>query len=363
MSGINDSQFEWIFNVEVVEALLRQLQIRDEVVEYVVEALLQVAQSDALLEYFEFCNSWQSHSQTAGDYPPGWQALAVISSFPKAMEKHRVRGIPWEITRATLADFQRDARGDYGCGKAWEFNRLSWMRNHVSGNFFEIGRLQYIPGKFGYPFRVYLNSKNGEVISFALPGLKCTWQGWPCDGATAFETILEESSEGILGNPALANGAISSSVLQIPAGSKILLDVDSTVGQIHIPSGGKLDRDDCCHSLHDAKNFFQKYFPEIQIQAFCTATWLLDPELAKVLPSSNVASFGQLFHSLALINGNDRQLRERVFGDAEWDQCKAENSLQKAILNQHKNGGEFRSTAGFILPQEIESFQYEFATK
>jgi hypothetical protein len=227
------------------------------------------------------------------------------------------------------------------------------MRNHVSGNFFEIGRLQYIPGKFGYPFRVYRNSESGEIISFALPGLKCTGQGWPCDEATGFETTLEENDDCITGHPALTNGAISSSVLQIPADSKVLLDAESTVANIHIPSGGKLSCDDCWQSLHDAKTFFQKYFPEIPIHAFCTATWLLDPELTKVLPHSNIAEFGRLFHSLALINGNDRQLRERVFGDAEWEQCKAENSLQRAILNHHTNGGEFRSTAGFILPEEI----------
>jgi len=352
MPEIN-SQFEWVLNVEVVETLLRQLQIRDEVIEYVLDASRQVSQSKNLPEFFGFCNSWKESSQTAGNYSPQWQALAVVSSFPEAMEKHRARAVPWEITKATLADFQRDARGDYGGGNAWEFNRLSWMRNHVTGNFFEIGRLQYIPGKFSYKFRVYQNSENGEVISFALPGLKCTSQGWPCDGAVDFETILEESNNCILGNPTFANGAISPSVLQIPSGSKVLLDADSTVAQIHIPSGGKLDRTDCCQSLHDAKSFFQKYFPEIHIRAFCTATWLLDPELAKVLPDSNIAEFGRLFHSLALINGNDRQLRERVFGDAEWDQCKAENSLQKAILNHHHNGGEFRSAAGFILSEEI----------
>jgi hypothetical protein len=345
----------WILDFTTVEKLLRELQIRGEVIEYVSEAPRQLAQSNKLIEFFEFCKSWQDHAhqKNASDFPTVWQALAVISSFPEVIEKNRARGIPWEITRATLADFQRDARGDYGNGKAWEFNRLSWMRNHVSGNFFEIGRLQYIPGKFGYPFHVYQNCENGEIISFALPGLKCTAQGWPCDGAADFETILEENNNGIVGHPALSNGAISSTVLQIPSASKVLLDVDSIVAQIHIPSGGKLSKADCCQSLHDAKKFFEKYFPEITIDAFCTATWLLDPELGKVLPGSNIAEFGRLFHSLALMNGNDRQLRERVFDDAEWEQCKAGNSLQKAILNHHNNGGEFRSAAGFILPEEI----------
>ncbi len=353
------TQFNWILDIDFVGKLLRELGFRENIIAYVNKASREVAQSSDRSGFFEFCNSWQEHAkqQTAGDYPPGWQALAVISSFPKAIEDHRKRGVSWEITRATLADFQRDARGEHEPKHAWEFNRLSWMRNHVSGKFFEIGRLQYVLGTFGYMFRVYQHSENGEIISFALPGLKCTSQGWPCDGATAFETILEEKNDGIVGHSTLANGAINSTTQRIPSDSKVLLDADSTVASIHIPSGGKLDRAACCQSLQEAKNFFEKYFPETRINAFCTATWLLDPELGKVLsPDSNVAAFGRLFHPLASVNGNDRQLLERVFGSTEWDQCKTENSLQKAIINHHNNGGEFRSTAGFILPEEISTF-------
>lgn len=352
------SQFNWVLDIEVMESLLRRLQICDGVIDYVMDALHQVKQSDCLSEFFEFCSSWQEHAKqnTADDYSPQWQALAVISSFPEAIKGHRARAIPWEITRATLADFQRDARGDYGTGSAWEFNRISWMTNHVGGRFFEIGRLQYIPGKFGNKFRVYQNDENGEIISFALPGIKCTPQGWPQDDATAFETILEETDDGIVGHPTLANSAISSSIQKIPAASKLLLDANSTVAIIHIPSGGKLTRANCCQSLQDANGFFEKYFPEIQIHGFCTGTWLLDPELRKVLPSdSNIVSFGALFHLLTSTNANDRQLLERAFGSAEWSQCKANNSLQKAILNHHNSGGEFRSTAGFILSEEINS--------
>lgn len=359
------SQNGWVLNAMAVEGLLDELQIRDEVIDYVKDASRQVAQSGDVSTFLEFCNSWQEHAkqQSAANIPATWQALAVISSFPEAVKNHQARGVPWEITRATLADFQRDARGNYGSGNAWEFHRLSWMRNHVSGNFFEIGRLQYIPGEFGYKFRVYQHSESGDIISFALPGLKCTAQGWICEDAAVFETILEGMKDSIVGHPALPNGAISSTLLRIPADSKVLLNANSTVANIHIPSSGKLDCATCCQSLQDAKAFFEAYFPEITISAFCTGTWILDPELRKVLPDSNIAEFGQLFHSLTTTNANDRQLRERVFGDTEWDQCRAENSLQRAILNHHNSGGEFRSTAGFILPEEIESFQNEFPTK
>src|SRR5690606_25177885 len=111
------------------------------------------------------------------------------------------------------------------------------------------------------------NSETDEVISLALPGIKCTARGWMSEEDAAFETVLEETNNGIIGHPALPHGAISAAVHTIPAASKVLLDADSTVAQIHIPSSGKLDRATCCQSLQSAKAFFQKYFPEETINA------------------------------------------------------------------------------------------------
>jgi hypothetical protein len=146
-------------------------------------------------------------------------------------------------------------------------------------------------------------------------------------------------------------------VKRIAAQSSVLVDDQTTVLHIHIPSGGSLDRESCVESLRTAKAFFEKYFPEINVRTFCTSTWLLDRELTKVLsPDSNIVSFSNLFRPLASRNGNDKQLLERAFGATAWENCVARNSLQKAVLEHHQNGGTFRVTAGFILPEDIGNF-------
>jgi hypothetical protein len=361
MNSAFETKPDWILDIAAVEALLRELQLREEVIDYIREAWHQSVKPDKLPELLALCNSWQEQitHQPDENYPAHWQALAVLSSFPEAMEKHRARGIPWEITRATLADFQRDARGEYADEGSWEFNRPAWMRNHVSGKFFEIGRLQYVIGTFGHSFRIYRDKETGEVIPLALPGRCCTAEGWMEDNATGFETTLEERPDGIYGYPASPqDGSVASTLKRIAAQSPALVDDQTTVLHIHIPSGGKLDRESCVESLRTAKAFFEKYFPEISVRAFCTSTWLLDRELTKVLsPDSNIVSFSNLFRPVASRNGNDKQLLERVFGDGvTWENCIAKTSLQKAIQEHHRNGGEFHSGAGVILPEDVGNF-------
>ena len=352
----------WIFDAAAVEALLRELEFRADVIDYVLQVARQIAQSDGAPQFLEFCRCWpETLSQfPAGVLPPQWQVLAAVSAFPAAMEKHRARGVPQAITHATLLDLQRRMDENQARYGQWEFNSLSWMRNHVGGRFFEIGRLQYILAPFGYAFRVYRDLATNAVTTLALPGVQCTPEGWRCDGATGFTTVLEEREDGIIGHPVSADdGSIASAPIKIAPGSPVLLDEHSDIVQIHIPWGGKLERESCVASLQEAKNFFEKYFPEMKVRAFCTATWLLDRELGKVLPAtSNIVAFGRLFRPLAVRDANDSQLLERVFGrGANWGNCRATNSLQRAVLHHHHNGGQFRGTAGFILPADIAALQ------
>jgi hypothetical protein len=359
MEQFPPSGFDWIFKTALVEKLLQELGFRSKVVDSVCQASNRVAQSDDSAKLLEFCGSWQERlrQEPTAFFPCDWQALAAVSAFPRAMEKHRERGIPWQITQATLLDFQRRFDESLAREGRWEFHSLGWIRNHVGGNFFEIGRLQYIPGAFGYAFRVYRDLKNNAVVPLALPGLHCTPDGWPCVDANGFVTSLDEREDGIFGYPATANGSIAPEPVVLAPGSPRLLDEDSTVVYIHIPWGGKLERAACVASLQAAKSFFEKHFPELPVRAFCTATWLLDPELSRVLPAcSNIVSFGRLFRPLAQRNATDRQILERVFGkEACWENCTAQTSLQKAVLQHQRSGGQFRSTAGFILVEEIEA--------
>lgn len=358
MNHPSSIEHEWIFDTAAIETLLTKLCFRENVIGYVCEAARQVSHSEDTTEFLSFCKSWQGKvkQQPMQECSSQWQTLAVISAFPETIKNHRARGVPWEITVATLLDFQRRLDENQARQGKWQFHNLGWMSNHVSGRFFEIGRLQYILATFGYPFRVYRDSNTNEVVALALKEVKCTTDGWRQDDADGFTTHLEERTDGIIGHPVSPkDGSVASTPITIAPDSQVLLDDHSEIVQIHIPWGGKLTHESCVDSLKEAKTFFEKYFSSISVQAFCTGTWLIDPELRKVLlPTSNIVAFGNLFRPLASRNGNDHQLIERVFNKKLWKDCVAENSLQKAVLEHHQNGGQFRHTSGYILPEDIE---------
>lgn len=350
----------WVLDSGAVAELLTALEFRARTIEYVLQSIRAVNNSSRRSEFLGFCASWRevNAQQAAEQFPVEWQMLAVVSAFPETIQKHEERGIPRKITRDTLFDFDRRMEESYERFGEWKFRGFAWLRNHVSGNLFQLGRLQYIPGALGYPYRVYRDRSSREVTALSQPGVFCSAGGWPSyesTSDTAFETVLHETEDGIIGNPTREDGSIAETPVRLAPGSSCLFDEYSTVVHIHIPWGDKLTREGCVQSLKMAKEFYARYFPEQSFPAFRTATWLLDRELGKVLPAtSNIVSFGRLFHPLASRVGNDNQLLERVFNAGSWQECKATNSLQKSILEHHRSGGKFRLTAGFILFDDVE---------
>lgn len=119
-----------------------------------------------------------------------------------------------------------------------------------------------------------------------------------------------------------------------PAGTPIL--------HVHIPAEEKLKYESVLDSLNQTKDFFKKYFDFVPVIMHCHS-WLLSPELKKLLPEdSNILRFQNLF---CLYKTDDlRQAEERVFGavQEEITSYPQKTTLQKKmktyLLKGHKIG-------------------------
>lgn len=68
------------------------------------------------------------------------------------------------------------------------------------------------------------------------------------------------------------------------------------VVEIHIPEGEKLTTTACEQSIALAKEFFAKYFPEVNYTHFTCDSWLLDEKLKNFLnENSNILQFANMF--------------------------------------------------------------------
>lgn len=115
----------------------------------------------------------------------------------------------------------------------------------------------------------------------------------------------------------------------------------AAVLSVHIPQGEPLDIAACEASLAQAADYWKRSFA-----CFFCESWLLDPQLSKVLPpSSNIILFQSKF-TVFRVDQDDSQMRERVFDMAPVQG--AETSLQRRIREALAQGLTFGMGHGII---------------
>lgn len=100
---------DWILTPSLIEKLLQQLDFRDGAIDYICQAAREVSQSDNADALLDFCQNWSSKTkqEILANFSCEWMALAAVYGFPKTIEQHQKRGVPFEITKSTFWDMQR----------------------------------------------------------------------------------------------------------------------------------------------------------------------------------------------------------------------------------------------------------------
>ena len=120
-----------------------------------------------------------------------------------------------------------------------------------------------------------------------------------------------------------------------PAGTPVI--------EVHIPAGPPLDTGAVQASLAAAPGFFQRYFGT-QYLLFHCYSWLMSPQLTKILPpDSRILQFQRLF-TIAAWDETHRQAEQRVFGSLQDDpaaypqQTRLQAALKEFMLTGEKPG-------------------------
>jgi GNAT-like C-terminal domain/N-acyltransferase N-terminal domain len=221
-----------------------------------------------------------------------WTLRAVEEAARQERAEHTRRGIPPEITEATLQDVgiwsrhcQR-TRGTHGISD----QHLGWFKLHASGRLCRLGRLQFAIETYDWT--------EGEV-----PGLM---QG------------------------------------------------DTVLG-MHIPAEAPLDIEECKKSLAAAFPFFDTYFPErLPAKAIVCSSWMLGdwvPEAAGI--GGSLDRFQQLFQ---LLPGGTSpgSACYFVFGYREVDPATAprDTRLRRNLLALIEAGNPVNSGRCYLLREE-----------
>ena len=126
---------------------------------------------------------------------------------------------------------------------------------------------------------------------------------------------------------------------------------DDNVLAVHIPQKGVFTQETCRAAIVQAKEFFAKFFPNLDYKGFTCRSWLLDPTLKEVLKTgSNILDFQNLF--TVVFKDKSDSILKYVFS---WDTTRenlsgytSTSSFAEKVKNRIMKGGDFYTAFGFI---------------
>ena len=120
---------------------------------------------------------------------------------------------------------------------------------------------------------------------------------------------------------------------------------------VHIPAGGPMDMGECQKSFAMAREFFAKYYPDMEYRWFSCFSWLLDDTLQQFLPpESNILQFAGMFSVVEKKKADD--IIRFMFGwnatREQADQWDCRSSFAKAIQQAIREGTVFYEVRGLM---------------
>ena len=278
------------------------------------------------------------------------------SGFNRLLDIYVRRGIPQTVLQETLSEFDVSADEYYAEHRQVGVGDSSWILNHMQGKLFRLGRLQYIVNKkFAYNSYVFRNS-TGETLAVAKDGVCVDAEGFVTRGEPAFTTNFIKTDNTVTANRVDKKGNILRATIEIPLNEyQCVLEPGDDALNVHIPSGGKLDIEQCRQSLDDAVAFGRKHFPEYNYKTFTLRSWLLSEEVKELLDNNaNIIRFSDMFSRAAGIRTSSRQqVYNWIFGHGsnfnDYLNHEAKTTLQRGAHRLLDEDRWFITRTGFII--------------
>lgn len=276
----------------------------------------------------------------------------MLCRIPEMERLYHSRGWPEEYFHATLRDFEIWAMHHYHRTGVYKISseKETWFDSLFSGEIIRIGRLQFSTCSiFGGKIHVYRHSDTHELRIFPQNRLYFDEAGYRI--GRGWKSVFRKTDGKILGNPIL-NGTVRHETVSIRKSEwNPCLDFGEPMIAIHVPEDGRMERNACIQSLHEAVSFFYRYFPKRKWKGFYCHSWFLDPVFQTLLPEeSNIVRF-QRMGTLYPISGQS-DVAERIFeyGDLQ-EKERPLSSLQRVVREQLANGTVFHPGGMFLLKE------------
>ena len=269
-------------------------------------------------------------------------ALLVLDSTRLVRERQAARGVPADGARAINerhgAVWLRVAEHSGNIATtAW---MPGWLRTVASGNLHRLGRLEFFPKLWDWPFRAYAHEGTHEVIVLAEAG-------------------LTEADDTITGTAVSPGGAVLPGQVRLPRGQwRLALAPGDPVLDMHVPAEGALTIEALRDAMEQAELFFEDFYPEHRFVAYVCDSWLFSPQLEALLgDDSNILRWQREGYMLP---GDDdaASFLTFTFGASSIDLAAAprDTRLRRAVIAHLQNGGALACGGSMLLRRDLPRF-------
>lgn len=267
--------------------LERVAELFEEISDVVFSAAEQISQNDIWLRYSNFLrlcyfslNSGEIPllSPTEDNIPRNFSPVfALMWYVDDAISQMNERGILPEQQAIVNGEYKKlllthkKQFGYYAIRPA----HFWWAKHFLHPDIFTLGSLQFEITKMYKGEAVFKNITNGKVVAL-------------------YET--EETNYEYIGFSLSRGGEQKERQILLKRDFIPLVLPGDDILSVHIPTKTSLEPAACQKAFALAQDFFARYYPEKNIKAFYCRSWLMDPELSKILnPDSNIVYFQKLF--------------------------------------------------------------------
>ncbi|KMT22093.1 acyltransferase domain-containing protein [Clostridium cylindrosporum] len=279
--------------------------------------------------------------------------LVAIAKINDLELLYKQKGIPDSILYDTLSDIRIWAENHNVKTGNLGLSELHWLRHHLNGELFKIGRLQFHKIDFSGDVMLFKQATTRFPLLLSYGDINYDFLGNKTEKDEEFISTYIESDITITANPIREGKCQRETVTINKCDYSLEIKNGTSLLSMHIQQGEKLDISKCIHSMKEAIRFYYKYFNGDIIKGFTCTSWLLNRNYRYILPDeSNIRKFASMFYEYPMVVRNDQMYR-RVF-NGEMDIEKLidignKTQLQEVIIKGIKEGLTFED-ASIIFP-------------
>ncbi len=287
------------------------------------------------------------------------RALFVLDGLRLVRERQAARGIPpacaTAVNRRHGGTWLREAAALGDIGSVWW--NPGWLST-IAGGLYRLGRLEFAPTNWDYPFRVYRHRQTGAALALATAGLRFSDEG-TLTGTRTWQATLSETGDAVTGTPITSRGVALRRPVRLPGDEwRLTLAPGDTVLDLHVPGEEALTIEALRDALVQAEPFFDSYYPERAFVAYVCDSWLFSPQLEALLgPDSNIVRWQ---HEGYLLPGDGGQadFLQFTFGAETIDTVTAprDTRLRRAVIEHLDRDGTLQTGVFLLLRSDLARF-------